>query len=164
MVEEANLKFRLRKTDETRNCILDDIKHNDFMRGKYKETCKHLNYVKNSVILASRVTGCVSTSTFASLVAILVGITSSSVEIKICAVSAGIKKYKSIIRKKKKKHNKIKLLGKDNLNTIESLFVKALIDPYIGHGEFVLVNNVLREYYEIKEETKNLETSEEYTI
>ena len=35
------------------------------MRGKYKETCKHLNYVENSVILASRVTGCVSTSTFA---------------------------------------------------------------------------------------------------
>ena len=75
-----------------------------------------------------------------------------------------LKKYKSIIKKKKKKHNKIKLLGKDNLNTIESLFFKALIDPYIGHDEFVLVNNVLREYYEIKEEIKNLETSEEYTI
>ena len=75
-----------------------------------------------------------------------------------------LKKYKSIIKKKKKKHNKIKLLGKDNLNTIESLFFKALIDPYIGHDEFVLVNNVLREYYEIKEEMKNLETSEEYTI
>ena len=43
-------------------------------------------------------------------------------------------------------------------------FFKALIDPYIGHDEFVLVNKVLREYYEIKEEIKNLETSEEYTI
>ena len=62
------------------------------MRGKYKETCKHLNYVGNSVILASRVTGCVSTSTFASLVAMPVGIRSSAVEIKIRAVTPGIKK------------------------------------------------------------------------
>ena len=33
-----------------------------------------------------------------------------------------------------------------------------LIDSYISHGECVSVNNVLREYYEIKKETKNPET------
>ena len=56
------------------------------------------------------------------------------------------------------------LLGKDKLNTIEVLISKALINSYISHGEFVLVNNVLTEYYEMKEEVKNLETSVEYTI
>ena len=48
-------------------------------------------------------------------------------------------KYKSIIKKKKKKHNKIVLLGKDTLNTIEVLISKALIDSYISHEEFVSV-------------------------
>ena len=39
---------------------------------------------------------------------------------KICAITSGIKSYKSII-KEKKKHYKIVLLGKDKLNTIEVL-------------------------------------------
>ena len=47
-------------------------------------------------------------------------------------------------------HDKIVLLGKDKLNTIEVLISKALIDSYISHDEFVSVNIVLREYNEIK--------------
>ena len=54
------------------------------------------------------------------------------------------------------------LLGKDNLNTIEILISKALIDSYSIHEEFVSVNNALRAYYEMKEEIKDLETSLEY--
>ena len=54
------------------------------------------------------------------------------------------------------------LLGKDNLNTIEVLISKALIDSYSIHEEFVSVNNALRTYYEMKEEIKDLETSLEY--
>ena len=42
------------------------------------------------------------------------------------------------------------LLGKGKLNTIEVLVSKALIDSYISHDEFVSVNNVLREYDEVK--------------
>ena len=56
------------------------------------------------------------------------------------------------------------MLGKDKLNAIEVLISKALIDSYISHDEFVSLNNVLREYYEMKEEIKNPKTSVEYTI
>ena len=42
-------------------------------------------------------------------------IASSAVEIKICAITAGIKKYKRILKKKKKKHDKRVFLGKDQL-------------------------------------------------
>ena len=62
--------------------------------------------------LASIITGCVSISAFASLVCVLVGITSFAVRLKICAVTAGIKNYKSVIKKKKKKYDKIMLLEK----------------------------------------------------
>ena len=65
------------------------------------------------LILASTITGCVSVSAFASSVDIPVAITSFAVGINICAITAGIKKYKSMIKKKKKKHDKIVLLGKD---------------------------------------------------
>ena len=52
------------------------------------------------------------------------------------------------------------LLGKDKLNTIEILISKSLNNSYISHDEFVLVNNVLREYYEMKKEIKNEHTIE----
>ena len=150
MVEEASLEFGLKKNiDETRNYLLDEIKHNELMSEKYKKTCKYLNYVEHLLILASTVSGCVLISAFASLVAIPVGITSPAVKIKICAVTAGIKKYKSIIKKRQKKHGEIILLRKDNLNTTEVLISKTIIDSYISHDEFVSVNNVLKEYYEI---------------
>ena len=106
------------------------------------------------LILVSTVTGCVSSSAFDSLVCVPVGITSSSVGIKICAITAGIKKYKSITKEKKKKLDKIVLLAKGNLNAIEVLFSKTLIDSYISHNKFVSVNNVLREYYKMREEIK----------
>ena len=102
MIVEASLEFRLRKIDETRNYLLDEIKHNDLMSEKYKKTCKYLNYVEYLLILASAVTGCVSISAFASLVSVPVGITNAVAGIKICLMTAGIKKYKSIIKKKKK--------------------------------------------------------------
>ena len=69
----------------------------------------------------------------------------------------------SIVKKKEKKHNKIMLLEKGKLNIIEVLISKALINSYICLGEFVSVNNVLRECYEMKEEI-NPETSVEYII
>ena len=89
------------------------------MSERYKKTCKYLNYVGNLFIIFLRVAGCVSISTFASLVCIPVGITISSVGISICSITAGIKKYKSIIKKEKKNHNKIVLLGKDKFNNIK---------------------------------------------
>ena len=65
---------------------------------------------------------------------------------------------KSIIKKKKKEHDKIVLLAKSKLNSIEVLISKALIDSVISHDEFVLIINVLKEYEEMKEEIKNLKT------
>ena len=40
--EEASLQFRLRKIDETRNYLLDEIKNNNLMSEKFKKTCKEL--------------------------------------------------------------------------------------------------------------------------
>ena len=55
------------------------------------------------LILASVVTGCVSNSAFALLVAITLDITRSAVGIDIFAITARIKKYKSVVKKNNKK-------------------------------------------------------------
>ena len=52
MVEQAGLEFRLRKIDEARNYLLDEIKYNDLMSEKHKKKCKNLNYVDHLLILA----------------------------------------------------------------------------------------------------------------
>ena len=62
-----------------------------------------------------------------------------------------MKMFKSIIKKKKKKHDKIVLLAKSKLNRTEVLISKALIDSNISHDEIVLMNNVLKEYHNMKE-------------
>ena len=58
----------------------------------------------------------------------------------------------------KKQHDKILLIAKSKLNSIEVLISVALTESVISLDEFVLINNVLQEYNEMKDEIKNLET------
>ena len=73
---------------------------------------------------------------FASLLAIPIEITSSAMGLNIRAVTARIKKYKSIIMKKK------------IFSSIDILDSKSLIDLHISHDEFVL------EYEDMKRNKK----------
>ena len=161
--EDQSLEFKLKKIDETRNYLLEEIKHNVLMSKKHEKTFITLNYVEDFLTLASKVTGCVSISAFALLVEIPIGITSSEATIKTCVITAEIKKYMSII-KKRSKCDKIVLLGRVKLNAVEVLISKALINSYITHDKFVSVNIVLREYNETKKEVKNPKMFVEYTI
>ena len=59
--------------------------------------------MENVLILASTLTDCVLVSAFASLVGIPIDIASSSVRLKMYVITAGVKKYESIVKKKRKK-------------------------------------------------------------
>ena len=104
-------KLELKEIDG-KKYFIEEIKQNKLISKKYKKVSKDLNYIQYLLILASLVTGCVSISVFASLVGIPVGIASSTAKVKFCAIIVGIKKCKSIIQRKKKKHDKIVLLAK----------------------------------------------------
>ena len=106
--ENISQEFRLNKIKEIRNYFVEEIDQmNWWVRSKLMS--KTLNYIAHFLILASAVTGCISISAMASLLGNPIGITSSSIGLKICAITAGIKKYKSILKKMKKKHDKIVL-------------------------------------------------------
>ena len=91
-----------RKQHETKNYLIEEINQNESMSKKHKKVSKTLNYIKHLLILASKITGWVSISAFSSLVGIPIGITSSTIALKICAITAGIKRYKSKIKKRKR--------------------------------------------------------------
>ena len=99
------------------------------------------------ILLVNDIPGCVSISAFTSLIPLPLGITSSAVGLKICAITGGIKKYKSIIKKKKKN---------------DTILLRQT--AHICHNKFLSVNNVLTEYNKIKDELKIPETSVEYII
>ena len=72
------------------------------MSKNHKKFCTTLNYIDYLLILASLVTVCVFVSAFAPYVSFCA----------LCAITAGIKKYYPIIKKKIKGHEKNVLLTK----------------------------------------------------
>ena len=152
MAEENIIRgFRLKNIEETRNYIIEKIHRNELISKKHKKIYATLNYIDHFLMLASTITRCVSISDFASLIGNPLGITNSAIGLKIYAITAGTKKYKSVI-----KHDKTVLLAKSNLESIEVLISKSLIDSNISNDEFVSMNNVLKEYEKMREEIKNL--------
>ena len=142
MVEEnISQKFRLKNIDEINNYFLEEIEQNELMRRKHKKGLYNSKLYWALSYFSFNKTGCISISVFASLLGIPIEITSSAIGSTICAITPRIKKYKSIIKKKKRKHEKIVLLAKSKLNSIEFLISKGLIDSNISHDEFVLPHN-----------------------
>ena len=94
------------------------------MSKNHKQVCTTLNYNKHFLILTSTIAGCISISTFAFLLEIPIGL-------NICGIAAGINKQKTIIQKMKKKYDKIVLLAKSKLNSVEVLISKALFNSDI---------------------------------
>ena len=71
------------------------------MSKRYKKVCRALNYIDHLLIVISTITGRAFISAFAFLVGIPVGIDSCAIGLKICVIAPEIKRYKSIIKKKK---------------------------------------------------------------
>ena len=63
---------------------------------------------------------------------------------------------------KKKKHDKILLLSKSKLNSIETLISQALIDKDVSHEEFVTILKEKEKYEKMKENLTS--ENEEYKI
>ena len=102
-------EFRMKNIDETGNYFLEERKQNESMSRKHKTVCTILNYMEHFLILAELfnflITTCISIYDFDETIwfTITIKIRSFAIGLKICAIAAGIRKYKSIINKKKNK-------------------------------------------------------------
>ena len=103
--KDVNQEFRSRKIKKKNNYFIKVIDQIELLSNKNKKVCTTLNYIEHFLTLAFAVTVCISISAFASLVYISMRTMSYTIGVSICAITARIKKYESIIKKKKKKHN-----------------------------------------------------------
>ena len=129
-----NQEFRLKKIDGIKNYLIEEINQNELMGAKDKRVCRVLNYIKNTLIAIFTITCCVSISVFLFLIGIPMGIVSSTIGLKISVITAGSKNYKSIIKEKRKEHDKIVLLAKSKLTNIEVIVSKVSINSLIGYN------------------------------
>ena len=74
-------------------------------------------------------------------------------------MSTGIfKKLLKTTRNKERKHNKIVMLARSKLNSIESKISEALINNEISHEEFITIINKEKNYREVKERISTMKT------
>ena len=83
-------EFRLKNINETKIYFLEEINQNKLMSKIDKRVCITLNYIEYFLILASKITECISISAFASLLGVSIVITNPAIELKICAINAGV--------------------------------------------------------------------------
>ena len=96
-------------------------------------------------------TGGISICSFTSVAGSPVGIESASFTLIFSLTTGIVKKVLSTTRNKKKKHEKIFMLAKSKLNSIETLISQALIDMEISREEFVTILKENDEYEKMKE-------------
>ena len=109
------------------------------------------DYFNKSLIVLSATTDSISIASFATVIGTPVGIASASFSLAFSLSTGLVKKLLKTKRNKKKKHNKIVMVGRSKLNNTESKLSEALINNEINHEDFMTIINEERNYRELKE-------------
>ena len=155
-------KFRLDEISKIENYFIEEINQKKSCSKKLSKYVAVFDYIDQVLIVLSAESGGVSIISFTSIVGAPVGIASASLTLIFSLTTGIVKKLLNITRKKKKKHDKILMLAKSKLNSIETLISQALIDMEISHEEFITILKEKDKYEKMK---KNLRSeSEKYEI
>ena len=165
-IDKTNLseqtKFRLDEISKIENYFIEEINQRKSCSKKLSKYVAVFDYIDKILIVLSAATGGVYIFLFTSIVGASVGITSASFTL-IFSLTTGINKiFLSTTRKKKKKHDKILMLAKSKLSSIETLVWQALIDMEISHGEFITILNEKDKYEKMKDNLRS--ENEKYEI
>ena len=98
---------------------------------------------------------------FTNVIGIPARLASASFTLVFSLKTGIIKKLLKITRKKKEKHDKIVMLAKSKLNSIENLLSQALIDLDISHEEFKTIFNEKGKYEQMKQSIRNIKSRDE---
>ena len=101
---------------------------------------------------------------FAEVIGAPVGIASSSLSLAFSLSTGLVKKLLKTTRNKKKKHNKIVILARSKLNSVERKISEALINNQISHKDFLTIINEERNYRELKESIRMMKGQEDKNI
>ena len=116
-------KFRLSEIIRIENYFHQEINQRKLCSKKLSKYGTAFDYIDRVLIVLSATTGGVSIISFTSVVGAPVGIGSASFTLIFSLIAGIVKKSLSTTRNRKKRHDKILMLGKSKLDSI-----KALID------------------------------------
>ena len=158
-IDKTNLtnqtKFRLDEISKIENYFIEEINQRKSCSKKLSKYVAVFDYIDQALIVLSATSGGVSIISFTSIIGVPVGIASASFTL-IFSLTTGIaKKLLNITRKKKKKHDKILMLAKSKLNSIETLISQALIDMEISHEEFITILKEKDKYEKMKDNLRS---------
>ena len=111
------------------------------MGKKLSKYITAFDHIDKTLIVLSATSGGISIFSFTSVVGVPAGLASASFTLAFSLTTGIIKKLLKITRKKKKKHNKIVMVAKSKLNSIETLTSQALIELDISHEQFKTIAN-----------------------
>ena len=152
-------KFRLSKIIGIENYFYQEINERKLYTKKLNRYITIFDYIDKILIILNATSGGVSIISFTSIFGAPVGIVSASFTLIFSITTGIVKKLLNITRNKKKKHDKILMLAKSKLNSIETLTSQALNDMEISHEEFIIILNEKDKYermkYKLRSESKN---------
>ena len=144
-------KLRLSEIIGIGNYFYQEINRRKSCSKKLSKYIAVFYYIDEALIVLSTTSGGVSIISFTSIVGAPVGIASAGFTL-IFSLTTGItKKLLNITRKKKKKHDKILMLAKSKLNSIEILISQALNDMDISHKEYIIILKEKDKYERMKD-------------
>ena len=117
-------QFRLNRINKIRDYFVAEIKERELMSKRLSKYIASFDYFDKSLIVLSVTTGSISIASFATVTGAPVGIVSASFSLAFLISTGLIKKLLKTTRNKKKKHNKIVMLARSKLNSIESKISK----------------------------------------
>ena len=147
-------QFRLNKINEIKDYFLAEIRERELISKNISKYIASLDYFDKSLNVLSILSGSISIASFATVIGAPAGIIGASCGLTFSITSGFVKKFLKTIRNKKKKHNKIVMLARSKLNSIESKISKALMDNEISIEDFETIINEERKYWELKESTR----------
>ena len=133
------------------------------MSKKLSKYVAAFDYIDKTLIFLSATSGGIIIISFTVVIGIPAGLANASFTLVFSLTTGIIKKLLKITRKKKKKHNKIIMLAKSKLNSIETLISQALIILDISHEEFKTIVNEKEKYEKMKESIRNTKSRDKLT-
>ena len=143
-------QFRLNRINEIKDYFLSEIRERELISKNISKYIASLDYFDKSLNVLSILLGSISIASFASVIEVPAGIIGASCGFTFSVTSGFVKKFLKTIRNKKKKHNKIVMLARSKLNSIESKISKALMDNEISREDFETIINEEKKYREME--------------
>ena len=131
------------------------------MNKKLSKYISFFDYFDTSLIVLSVTSGSGSIASFATVIRISIGITSASLSLAFSLCTGLVKKLLKATRNQRRKHDKIVMLARSKINSIESKISEELINNHISHEDFVTIINEERNYRELKESIRMMKGQED---